>query len=398
MMRILYLTPRESWPLTSGAKLRDYYFLKHLSKRADITLVGFSQQGQTGGAASDALSQFSHPTFLPRGPGHRATDVIAGIVTSTPLPILSYSSKQMSRLVSDLCANNAFDIVHLEGIHMAGYISDCRVDGSRPAVFCNWHNIESELMERYADNVPLMRRMYAQMTSRKLQRYEDFLLRDIDGHVVCSEREEEILVKRQPAARVATVPNGVDLETYLSAPTNCGSGRRLVFVGSMNYHANIDGIVWFVREEWPAIRKANEGLLLSVVGANPSPEVRELSKEPGVEITGTVPDVRPYYRDALAAIVPLRVGGGTRLKILEAMAAGVPVVSTAVGREGLGAELYEHLLPADRSEDWLMALNRLSDLEYRSALVDRARDFVRTRYDWSILGERLVAIYEEWMR
>jgi glycosyltransferase involved in cell wall biosynthesis len=264
-------------------------------------------------------------------------------------------------------------------------------------VFCNWHNIESELMERYADRAPLPRRLYARATSRKLQRFEDFLLADLDGHVVCSERERQLLLERHPAARVATVPNGVDLEAYRTMPVVAGSGRRLVFVGSMDYHANIDGIVSFVREEWPAIRKSNARLTLSVVGSSPSPEVQELANEPGVEITGTVPDVRPYYEDAVAAIIPLRVGGGTRLKILEAMAAGVPVVSTAVGREGLGAELYDHLLPADEPGDWLKALSRLSDMEYRSALVGRARDFVRTRYDWSILGERLVATYEGWM-
>lgn len=397
-MRILYLTPRESWPRTSGAKLRDYYFLKHLSKRANITLVGFCQEEQTGKTASGALSEFSHPTFLSKRSGHSVADIVGGIVTSTPLPIRNYTSKQMSRLISDLCANNAFDIVHLEGIHMAGYVADCRVNNSRPAVFCNWHNIESELMDRYADNARLPQRWYARVTSHKLEKYEDFLLGDIDGHVVCSEREREILLERRPEARVATVPNGVDLEAYLPEPGHQGSRRRLVFVGSMNYHANVDGIVWFVREEWPAIRGANPGVMLSVVGASPSPEVQALGNVPGVEITGTVPEVRPYYEDALAAIVPLRVGGGTRLKILEAMAAGVPVVSTAVGREGLGADLYEHLLPADNPGDWLTALNRLSDLNYRSALVDRARDFVRTRYDWSILGERLVAIYEEWTR
>jgi polysaccharide biosynthesis protein PslH len=171
-----------------------------------------------------------------------------------------------------------------------------------------------------------------------------------------------------------------------------------VFVGLMRYHANVDGAVWFAHEIWPAIRNRFPGKILTIVGANPAPEVLALSTQPQIEVTGTVPDVKPYYADAFAAIVPLRVGGGTRLKILEAMAAGVPVVSTAIGAEGLDVQPGENILFADTVEEWGTCLTTVSVQTHAARLRAAACALVKSKYDWSVIRSLVSDVYRRWIK
>jgi len=169
----------------------------------------------------------------------------------------------------------------------------------------------------------------------------------------------------------------------------------VLYVGSMDYHANIDAVEVFARAAWPGIHEAAPELVFTVAGRAPSQGLRErLGRVPGVEVTGTVPDVRPYYREAAVVVVPLRVGGGTRIKILEAMAAGVPVVSTLLGAEGLLIRPGEDFLPAETGEDFRDGVLRLwRDSRLARRLTESARELVRRQYDWSITGRALREVY-----
>jgi glycosyltransferase involved in cell wall biosynthesis len=164
----------------------------------------------------------------------------------------------------------------------------------------------------------------------------------------------------------------------------------------MSYAPNVEAVVWFFKEIWPVLREHMQALSLSIVGADPGPTVRALGSHAGINVTGTVPDVRSYYEGALAAIVPLRSGAGTRLKILEAMAAGVPVISTSLGAEGLEVEDKIHLLIADDVPAWTDALEWVADEARRRALTTAARELVVRRYDWEFLGQKLVETYTNW--
>jgi glycosyltransferase involved in cell wall biosynthesis len=164
----------------------------------------------------------------------------------------------------------------------------------------------------------------------------------------------------------------------------------------MNYHANILAAVSFAKEVWPRIHQELPQLRLTIVGANPVQEVRTLAALPNVEVTGTVPDLRPYYREAFAAVVPLKTGGGTRLKILEALAAGVPVVSTAVGAEGLAVVHGEHIMIAESPAQWSDALRRLAtDPACARSLIQAGRELAVRLYDWSVIGADLRRIYQD---
>ena len=312
--------------------------------------------------------------------------------------MVNYTSDAMKQALTEVLREGTFDLVHLDIIHMAGYQQMLERAMPRARIVYNWHNIESELMERYSireQSIP--KRIYASVTARRLRMTEEHILRTAYGHIVCSAREREQLLRRVPEARVEVVGNGVDIGFYRAPDVEPARRDRLVFVGSMDYHANVDAAVWFSGEIWPHLRNRFPEWRLTLVGSNPGAAVSALAGHPGIEVTGTVPDVRPYYNEAVAAVVPLRTGGGTRLKILEAMASGVPVVSTALGAEGLEVSPGQNILMAENEKDWMLALGSISDgSSLRSMLISEGKHLVATRYDWDILGGALNDIYRHW--
>jgi glycosyltransferase involved in cell wall biosynthesis len=302
----------------------------------------------------------------------------------------------MQAALAGLLEKASFDIVQLESVHLAGYLPILWNARQRPrAIVCDWHNIESEILARYSDGTAsLARRLYARYSSRQLAAYERWFTSQCDLHIVVSERDRATLMRYETSSPILVIDNGVDVEGWSrSGSPETEAGRfRVLFAGSMDYHANIDAVTWFARGPWPDIRRRLPGAVFTVAGRNPSAEVRALSGLEGVEITGTVSDLAPYYREALVAVVPLRVAGGTRIKILEAMAAGVPVVSTARGAEGLAIAPGTHYILADRDTEMSAAVVDLAgDRAKRECLAAAAAALVRQKYDWSVLGDRLAA-------
>jgi polysaccharide biosynthesis protein PslH len=393
-MRILFLSPRQCWPASSGAKLREYHFVRALGRRAELTHLFFAQPGAAASTTDSLPCCRIIPVTQPRM--YTPAKIVRGLVGAWPLPILNYTSEEMQRSVARLLQEQHFDLVHLESIHMAAYAQ--LVARAAPMVY-NWHNIESEAMRRYGSIVAsLPKKAYACWTARRLAILEKSILKQAFGHLVCSAREQTELLRITPQARIAVIENGVDTSFFAGGGSPAHASRnRLVFVGSMSYHANIAAATYFARRLWPDIRARFPRWRLTIVGSDPAPAVAALRHTPGVEVTGTVPDVRPYYRDAVAAVVPLRAGSGTRLKILEAMAAGVPVVSTTLGAEGLAVSPDKHILIADRDKDWLPALAALSNDDRRGAMIAASLQLVRARYDWEVLGDALFATYFRWL-
>jgi len=397
-MRILFLSPRLCLPLLTGARIREYYLARALAQHADVTYVSFIQPGFPEPSAAD-LAFFREIVLVPLLGRYSLPKIVRGLAGRQPLSVLNYTTDLMKSAVAEVASRSIFDLVHLDSCHMAEYallIENAR-QGQARTVY-DWHNIESELMRRFAANAnSLPKRMYAGLTAKRLADLEKRILGTGFGHVVCSPREREKLLEVAPAARVAVVENGVDTERF--APSNQVSKRqRLVYVGAMDFHANIDAACWFTRNIWPAVHQRFPGWRLTLVGSNPAPSVRELGLGPNVEVTGTVPDVLPYYRDAMAAIVPLRTGGGTRLKILEAMAAGVPVVSSRQGAEGLAVSPGENIDVVEHESGWLPALAAIAEqpgLWNQRSLAGLA--LAREHYDWRLLGERLYETYRLWL-
>jgi glycosyltransferase involved in cell wall biosynthesis len=396
--RILFISPRQCWPSTSGAKLREYHFLRALARGFRITYVHFAENDEQAGAG-ERFAFCEEVVAVPKPPTYGAWNLVRGAAGRWPLPVLNYTSAAMAAALAKL--GGPYDLVHLDSIHMTRYGGSIEaMPGIAKRVVYDWHNIESEAMRRYAEAVSGARRQYAKQTAAKLERLERGILRSAFGHAVCSEREREQLLRIAPQARIVTAENGVDTAYFRGAGGRTGASRRIVFVGKMNYHPNIEAAKHFVERIWPVVTERLRGATLTIAGSDPAETVRALDRADGVTVTGTVPDLRPHYRDALAAVVPLRTGGGTRLKILEAMAAGVPVISTPLGAEGLSVEPGRDILIADADQpaEWAAHLERLMDApEEGTKIAARGIELVKTQYDWEIVGEKLRRAYEEWL-
>jgi sugar transferase (PEP-CTERM/EpsH1 system associated) len=388
-MRVLFLSPRQAWPVNSGAKLREYYLARGLAQHVHVTLLAFAEEKMRS-----ALPFLAEVLTVERPQRYTPLKLLRGFFGPEPLSLLNYRTPAMQQALAELLARTRFDIIQVEGTPMAAYRSLFENSGAR--IVYDWHNIESELLQRYAASSSWPRSLYATITARKLERVEREMLASGAAHIVCSERERVQLKSLAPQPEVYTVPNGVDVAYFQTAHAAAtATPYRVLFVGSMDYHANVEAAVEFAHQIWPYLQGAYPHLRLTLLGANPAPQVRNLANLPGIEVTGTVPDLRPYYSEALVSVVPLRTGGGTRLKILEAFAAGVPVVSTAVGAEGLDVVEGTHFLLASSPEEWVEAVRRLVEHpDVTRQLVQHAHDLVTRVYDWSSMSDQLLKIYE----
>lgn len=399
-MKILYFCPQRTWPLTGGALLRNFHLANSLATRCSVTLLQLSPRGETAAGAWPDTKLQRVVTFE-RDSAYTIRKIVSGILGPLPLTVLNYASKDVASALSTLLAEESFDAVQLESVHLLSYLDVIRKAPSRPAVVADWHNVESELMARFASRTRnRAKRLVARRTAQLLRQAEQRLLSDADIHLVVSERERTLLMQRAPEADVYVVPNGVDVVGFDRVAAERFASKNaerktVLYVGSMDYHANVDAVTWFAHEIWPRIATRFPGLVFTIVGRNPGPAVRALASQ-NIHVTGNVEDVRPYYATSAAVVVPLRVGSGTRLKILEAMAAGVPVVSTTLGAEGLDATDGLQLLIGDTPDQISSALVRLlQNPAQAQALTDAAKALVASQYDWSLIGARLYEIHNE---
>ncbi len=403
-MRVLYFSPRICWPIISGAHLRDFYFARHLARNSQLTYIGLTNEDSEPQAEllRQQLGNGTQVIALRRDAGYRPTNILRGLVGPTPLNVLNFTSAPVITDVDRILGEQSFDTIQIESMHLIAYARRIRQIAPQARLILDWHNIESEILARYAENDsnPL-RAWYARRTSTLSRNVENELLRLCDAHTVCSEREREVLLQRQPDARIEVVGNGVDCEFFAapadlkaesaaSVATSPDTARRdVLFMGRMDYHANVDAALYFVDKIWPLIHARRPELRLVIVGAHPAKPILSVRRQ-GIIVTGTVDDVRPYYHSALTSVVPLRVGGGTRLKVLEAMAAGTPVVSTTLGAEGLAVTDGKDILIADAPQAFADAVVSLQagNPDWQQ-LAANARRIVQGKYDWSVVGEIL---------
>lgn len=398
-MKVLYFSPRECWPPETGARLRDYHLARHIARRASLTYFSLRDPRDPPPRLPDDC-EFARSVAVPKPRGYTPAKLVRGLLGPVPVTVLNYTCSRVAAELARVLDQGCFDAVQIEGVHLVEYLPVLRRARSRPAIVADWHNIESELMRRYGEKSgSYLRKLTARRTACLLERAEARLARGCDVHVVTSERERKALLARFPEAAVRVVRNGVDVEAFSSGEANRAGDScdppNLLFVGSMDYHANIDAVTWFIREVWPELRRGDDRLRFTIAGRNPGPEIRALAGG-GVVVTGTVPDVRPLYQAATVVVVPVRIGGGTRLKILEAMAAGVPVVSTSAGAEGLEVAGGENILLADTPQQMMECLRALlASPALRRTLAENGRQLVSRCYDWSRQGAVLFEILQK---
>lgn len=405
-MRILYFSSRECWPLNTGARLRDYHLARELAHRASVTYLGLRNPNDPPTVEPPAECGFERSVLVEKNPAFTPLNLVRGVAGPVPVTVLNCWSERIQSELDRILNSDRFDSVQMEGMHLVQYLSVLRRSRYPLAVIADWHNVESEIMWRYSQTIQsIARKLYARRTAGLIENMELRLLHGSDVHIVPSSRERDKLLARVPDARIEVVGNGVDVEHFTDdrLAEACrregldpiAEPRDVLFVGSMDYHANIDAVIEFAGKIWPEILTRHPEFRFVIVGRNPPAEVRDLAELRNVEVTGTVDDVRPWYRRACVVVVPLRTGSGTRLKILEAMAAGIPVVSTRLGAEGLDVTDACDIILADTAQDTIEAVDALlKSPDRRGEIAAAGRTLVRSHYDWGILGARLYSVHE----
>jgi len=397
-MKLLWVKSDFLHPTTRGGQIRTLEMLRRLHARHEVHYVAFDDPSHPEGLArSGEYATQAYPIRF-HVPDKRsvafAAQVIKGLFSPLPVAVGRWVSKAMREKVETLVREQRFDAVVCDFLVPAPSLGDVL---ARAVLF--QHNIETLIWRRRAEQArdPL-RRFYLRQQARRMfscEREFSHLARHV---VAVSDADAERMLEMFDLTHVSVVPTGVDLD-YFQPPKSLVAGPRfdIVFVGSMDWMPNQDGVQFFLSEILPRIRQAVPAASVGIVGRQPPPELLQLAaKAGGITVTGTVPDVRPYLWGARMSIVPLRIGGGTRLKIYESMAAGTPVVSTTIGAEGLDVRDGETISRADSAEDFAAACCALlGDEDRRTRLAEAGRALVTERFSWETVTDQFEQILLE---
>lgn len=396
MASILMLTPQLPYPPQQGTALRNWGLLQGLAAHHDVALLTFASPDQPTTPAPPLTRHTTQIRIVPqptRTTGDRLRDLL---VTGQPDLIRRLNSAPFRQQVETWLAEAAFDWVMAEGLEMAPYLDVVPAEGTpRPRIIFDAHNCEYLLQRRAARSdwrhpQRWIGALYSSIQWRRLRRYEARVCRRADIVVAVSEADAAALRAVAPTIDPLVIPNGIDVAAYAGYQDAASLAQpAFVFTGTMDFRPNVDGVLWFVDTVWSQIRAHYPGAHFYIVGRHPHTRLDRLRDVPGIVITGAVPDTRPYIRAAAVVVVPLLVGGGTRLKLLESTAMGKAIVATSLAAEGFNKPGHAMVLadtPATFA-DACIALAR--DPIARQAWGERAYSFAQA-YDWPALMPELI--------
>jgi polysaccharide biosynthesis protein PslH len=389
-MKILWVKSDFLHPTTKGGQIRTLEILRRIRTRHEIHYVAFTRD--SGAEALERSSEYCHRAFpVPlQVPKHGTLgfygQLLKGLFSSKPVAVLRYRSPEMQRTITALRALEHYDAIVCDFLFAAPNIRDL----SGTVLF--QHNVETMIWRRHTDvTVDTARKLYFRLQTKRMFAYEETVSRAVQHVITVSQVDAQLMKKLFGITDVSHVATGVDVN-YFSAPAPSSSAAGLIFLGSMDWLPNIDAIKYFTADILPLIRHRHPEVSLAIVGREPSAEINEIAaRDRHIHVTGTVADVRPHLWSSQVSIVPLRIGGGSRLKIYESMAAGIPVVSTTVGAEGLTVHPPHDIRIADTPKDFAAeCIQLLENVRDRRSLADAARRLVNERFTW----ERIAVDFE----
>jgi polysaccharide biosynthesis protein PslH len=394
-MRILWLNPNLLLPLDKGGKLRTWHLMRHLAERHEITYLSFADPHTSPAEREGMREVCAHLQIVPRTDPPKGSlafysDAAARLFDPLPYAAGKYRSREYRDKVERLLAGGRFDLVVCDFLVPAVNLP---AELPCPSVLFT-HNVEAEIWRRhYESQTDPVRRFLFKQQWRRMLRFEGGTVSRFDLVLAVSDADRDTLHRLYQSglqAPVATVATGVDTNFFAPPPVAAVSPHHLVFTGSMDWIPNEDAMKHFCADILPRIRAQEPGVTLSIVGRAPTPAVQRLAETAGVDVTGRVDDVRGYIGRAAVYVVPIRIGGGTRLKIFEAMGMGKAVVSTTVGAEGLPVTHGKDVCIADTADAFADAVvSLLRDPARRVQLERAARELVVTHYDWSAVAGQL---------
>ena len=391
--KVLAVTHRVPYPPDKGDRIRTYHLLRFLARRAEIHLACLADEPPPPGAAARLNELCARVTVAPVGRSRWAR-AAASLARGRSATEGAFRSPELAEVLAGWGRTTAYDAAFASGSGVAPYLRPGALRGV-PAVV-DLVDVDSQKWLDYAAASAFPKSRLYRLEGRRLRTLEAEVCGWAKAVTLVSEAEAELFRTFAPGGNVRVVTNGVDLDYFRPAAGTTPGGRSVpngtvaygegegcVFVGAMDYRPNVDAACWFCCEVWPAVRRRRPGATFRVVGRRPAAAVRRLASLPGVEVVGPVPDVRPYLHGAAVAVAPLRLGRGLQNKVLEAMAAGRPVVASPQAVAGLGRGSGLPAVIAASPEEWAGEVIRLlGDPAARAALGEAGRRYAEARHDW----------------
>lgn len=382
-------------PVDTGGKIRSFNILRHLARSHDVTLLSY-YGGPRDLEYETAVTQrlpgaVTIHTAAPEGGLAQSLDYVLRLPSTAPYAVRKFTHASVRQEVARLLSDRSLDVAVCDFLSAS---LNFPASLSAPVVLFQ-HNVETMLWRRMArtETSPLRKLSY-NIESRKMSSYETSALRRFHHVIAVSDNDRDAMLTLSPRCPITVVPTGVDTEQYQVAPPASAAPPVIVFTGSMDWEPNIDAMEYFCRDIWPTILASVPAARFQIVGRNPHPRVQRLASA-SVEVTGTVPSVASYLRSATVVIVPLRIGGGTRLKIFEAMAMAKAMVSTSIGAEGLDVTHGRDLLIADDAASFAAGiLQFLRDPELRRSCEQNAAALA-AKYDWSQIARLFAEVLRD---
>jgi polysaccharide biosynthesis protein PslH len=397
-MKILLLTQVLPYPPDSGPKVKTWNLIKYLSNFHQVTLVSFVRGDQSADVSTlEQYCEAVHTVPMERGPVQDARYMLQSFITRQPFLMTRDDRAKMRTVVDSLAKVQSFDIVHADQLNMAQYA--LRVGGARRIL--DAHNALWLLYKRLWKTMPTgPKKWLLGRDWRLLKKYEGEILHQFHVTLAVSEEDKAALqeaaqtVEKPRLAHISVVPITVDTEE-IGLVERSPQADRILHMGTMYWPPNVDGVMWFIENVYSLIRASCPGVGFDVVGSRPPKQLTDLSGNgSGINVTGYVEDPTPLLQKAGVVVVPLRAGGGMRVKILNALAQGLPVVTTSIGSEGIPVRSGTHLLIADTPEDFAAAVLRLlNDRPFADEMGRRGRHFIQARYDYRVVYSSIEQIY-----
>ena len=396
-MNILFLTPQRPFPTHQGTTIRNFNIIAELSKRHTITLLTFLEANQSPNHGDlEPLCRRIQTIPVPQ----RSTATRLRQMLTTRRPDMSWRlwSPEFDAQLQKLLQESSFDVIHIEGIEMAPYLPTLRKIVPTAKIIYDDHNAEWLLQYRnFTTDIKNPRRWiaatYSFVQTQRLKNYERYICQQSDGVFVVSEADKAALLQLDSTLNIKVVPNGMNLQKYSQAE-NTPIPFDIVFTGKMDYRPNIDAMLWFAESVLPFILTRRPETTLAIVGQRPHARLDSLRENPAITITGFVDEIIPYIAGGTVYIAPFRVGGGTRLKLLQAMAMRKAIVATTVGAEGFGITSGQEMILVDDASTMANDILRLLDSpNERQRLGDNVHQFVADHFTWEALVPTFEKLY-----
>ena len=388
-MNILFVSSLFPFPTDKGAKIRLLQLMRALSPRHKVSLFAFRSRD-----ASSNPSLVSAPEDITMYPVsasrlERLISLTKAVGSSKPLQVLYCESRDARRKLRQVTRDNRFDFVIFHLLRMAEYAKEIK----SPRVVLDIGDAVSQYLKRSMEfRRSFWERGLLGIEQRRVEKYERQRIPDFLCTLVSSEVDKAVLGRMCPVDSMEVIPNAVDVQHLVPSNTDVFK-VQIVFVGNFSYYPNVDAVLTFCRDVLPLVWKERPDLVFYAVGASPPKSVRALARDPRIVVTGTVPDIRAHLKLGSVFVCPVRFGGGTKFKVLEAMAMGLPVVSTPVGSEGIDVSDGEELFVARNAQDFAQRVLQLATDQYLNRKMgSAARRTMELKYDQRIVAKRLESL------